>query len=50
MGKIGDPCLFIEVAETVHLPACLLKSLIFPSATLNGTVGLPTSVLMRIPE
>ena len=32
------------------VPTVLVKLAYLPSATINGAVGLPTSVLMRIPE
>ena len=31
-------------------PTGLIKLAYLPSAAVNGAVGLPTSVLMRIPE
>ena len=40
---------FIEATITVHLPICPLKITYFPSATIDGAVGLPVPVLMRIP-
>ena len=32
------------------IPTGLVKLTYLPSAAINGAVGLPTSVLMRIPE
>ena len=49
MGKKRNPCPFIGVEETIHLPTCLVKLAYSPSAVIDGAVGLPTSVLMRIP-
>ena len=46
--KKGDPYPFIEVTKTVRLPTCPLKITYFPSATIDGAVGLPVPVLMRI--
>ena len=46
--KMGDPYPFIEVAKTVRLPTCPLKIAYFPSATIDGVVGLPIPVMMRI--
>ena len=40
----------IKAAKVLRLPTCPLKTLIRPSATIDGTVGLPTPVLMRIPQ
>ena len=34
--KTGDLCPFIKPMQNVRLPTCLLKSLIFPSALING--------------
>ena len=48
--KKRNPYLFIKAVETVHLPTCLVKLAYLPSATINGAVGLPTSVLMGIPK
>ena len=31
------------------IPTCLVKLACLPSAVISGAVGLPTSVLMRIP-
>ena len=33
----------------LRVPTCLIKLACLPSVVVNGTVGLPTSVLMRIP-
>ena len=40
---------FIEATKLVRLPTCLLGIACFPSATIDGMVGLPIPVLMRIP-
>ena len=37
-------------ADETMRPTGLIKLAFLPSATINGAVGLPTSVLMRIPE
>ena len=34
----------------LHVPTNLVKLAYLPSAIINGAVGLPTPVLMRIPE
>ena len=34
----------------LYVPTGLVKLAYLPSATINGAVGLPTSVLMGIPE
>ena len=47
--KKRSPYLFIEAVETVHLPTFLVKLACSPSAIIDGTVGLPVPVLMRIP-
>ena len=46
--KEENPYLFIKAVETMppHLP---IKIAYFPSATIDGAVGLPIPVLMRIP-
>ena len=40
---------FIEATKVVRLPTSPLRIAYFPSATIDGTVGLPIPVLMRIP-
>ena len=47
--KMGNPYPFIEATKTVRLPTCPLKIAYFPNATIDGAVGLPIPVLMRIP-
>ena len=42
------PYLFIKAAGTVRLPTCLVKLPCSPSAMIDGAVGLPAPVLMRI--
>ena len=44
-----DPYPFIWADETMYPPS-LVKLTYLPSIVINGTVGLPTPVLMRIPE
>ena len=34
----------------LYVPTGLVKLAFLPSAAINGAVGLPTPVLMRIPE
>ena len=49
VGKNGGSLSLYRGGENyaaTHLP---VKIAYFPSATLNGTVGLPVLVLMRIP-
>ena len=36
--------------DALCAPTSLVKLAYLPSAVINGTVGLPTPVLMRIPE
>ena len=36
--------------ETLRLPACLVKPARSPLTEIGGAVGLPTPVLMRIPQ
>ena len=40
---------FIGAVKKVRLPTRLLKIAYFPSATIDGAVGLPIPVLMGIP-
>ena len=47
--KMGKSYPFIEATKAVHLPTCPLGIACFPSATIDGVVGLPIPVLMRIP-
>ena len=47
--KMGNPYPFIEATKMVRLPTCPLKIAYFPSATIDGAVGLPIPVLMGIP-
>ena len=47
--KEVNPYLFIKAANTKRLPICL-KTRIFPKGRAGGAVGLPTPVLMRIPQ
>ena len=47
--KMGNPYPFIKAMKTVHLPTCPLKIAYFPSATIDGAVGLPIPILMVIP-
>ena len=46
--KMGNSYPFIEATEVVRLPTSLLSIAYFPSATIDGTGGLPIPVLMRI--
>ena len=47
--KMGNSYPFIEATKAVRLPTSLLRIAYFPSAMIDGTVGLPIPVLMRIP-
>ena len=47
--KMGNSYPFIEAMKAVHLPTCPLRIAYFPSARIDGVVGLPIPVLMRIP-
>ena len=47
-GKKTDPYLLIEALDVKH-PLTSLKSRLFPRGRVNGTVGLPKPLLMRIP-
>ena len=47
--KMGNHYPFIEAMRKVRLPTSLLRIAYFPSATIDGTGGLPVPVLMRIP-
>ena len=47
--KMGNSYPFIEATKAVRLPTCLLGIACFPSASIDGVVGLPILVLMRIP-
>ena len=40
---------FIEATKAVSLLTCPLRIAYFPSARIDGAVGLPIPVLMRIP-
>ena len=46
---MGNSYPFIEATKAVRLPTSLLRIAYFPSATIDGTGGLPIPVLMRIP-
>ena len=47
--KMGNSYPFIEATKAVRLHICPLGIAYFPSATIDGVVGLPIPVLMRIP-
>ena len=47
--KEVNPYPFIKVVNIKRLPTCL-KTRLFPKGRADGAVGLPTLVLMRIPE
>ena len=47
--KRRSPCPFIRAEETVRLLTCLVNLLVPPGAVIDGAVGLPMPVLMRIP-
>ena len=46
--KMRNSYPFIEATKVVRLPTNLLRIAYFPSATIDGTGGLPIPVLMRI--
>ena len=46
-GKMGGPYVLIKAVD-VKRPLTSLKSRLFPRGRVNGTVGLPKPVLMRI--
>ena len=46
--KMGNPYPFIEATKAMRLPTFPLRIAYFPSATVDGVVGLPMPVLMRI--
>ena len=48
-AKRVNPCPFIRAEEAMRLPTSLVKLAYPPSAVIDRVVGLPTSVLMRIP-
>ena len=49
MGKNGELLsLYIGATDAVRLPTSLLRIAYFPSATIDGTGGLPIPVFMRI--
>ena len=50
VGKKVDPYPLIYGQTKLCVPTGLVKLAFLPSAAINGVVGLPTSVLMRIPE
>ena len=47
--KMGNRYPLIEATKAVRLPTCPLRVAYFPSATIDGAVGLPIPVLMGIP-
>ena len=47
--KMGNPYPFIKMVKKCAPPHLPVKITHFPSATIDGTVGLPIPVLMRIP-
>ena len=47
--KEVNPYLFIKAVNIKRLPT-RLKTRLFPKARADGAVGLPTPVLMRIPQ
>ena len=49
MGKNGNSYPFIEATKAVRLPTCPLGIAHLPSAMIDGMVGSPIPVLMRIP-
>ena len=50
MGEKGNPYLFIKGGSS-HVPPLLpVKIAYSPSAMVDGVVGIPTPILMRIPR
>ena len=47
--RMGNSYPFMEATKAVRLPTSLFRIAYFPSATIDGTGGLPIPVLMRIP-
>ena len=47
--KMRNSYPFIEATKAVRLPTCPLRVAYFPSAMIDGAVGLPIPVLMGIP-
>ena len=39
--KMGNPYPFIKATKAMRLPTCPLRITYFPSATIDGAVGLP---------
>ena len=50
MGKKANPYPLIYGWTEPYVPTGLVKLAYLPSAAVNGAVGLPTPVLMRILE
>ena len=50
VGEKVDPYPLIYGRTKLCVPTGLVKLAFLPSTAINGAVGLPTSVLMRIPE
>jgi len=49
VGERVDPYPLIKAVNIMRLPT-LLQTCLFPKGRAYGTVGLPTLVLMRIPQ
>ena len=47
--KMRNSYPFIEATKAMCLPTSLLRIAYFPSATIDGTGGLPIPVFLRIP-
>ena len=47
--KMGKSYPFIEATKAVRLPTCPLGITHLPSVMIDGTMGLPIPVVMRIP-
>ena len=48
MGENGESLYLYRGNDMVRLPTFSLRIAYFPSATIDGMVGLPIPVLMRI--
>ena len=48
-GGVGESLSLYKGGRNCAPPHLLVKIAFFPSAMIDGTVGLPTPVLMRIP-
>ena len=49
VGEKVNLCPFIRAEEAMILPAWLAKTAYSPGTVIDGAIGLPTTILMRIP-